>query len=108
LQNENIIVIIEICDVKILPQKLPVKYKKFKNVFNNESILQLPNHRLSLNYSIYLKLSIIPPYEPLYNFFEIKLKIFRAYIDINLVIKFIQRSRNSAKALILFVKKTGF
>ena len=74
-------------------------------MFNKAVKMTLSPHRGSLNHLINLLLSSTSPFSSLYNLSEYKLGVLKDYINKNLKSGFIIRSKSSAEAFILFIKK---
>ena len=73
----------------VISQLLPSEYKDYINVFNTNTVTQLPIAYKGLNYKIKLKLNTTPPYRPLYNLLETELYVLCNYLEINLAFRFI-------------------
>lgn len=81
---------------------IPPKYANLPHVFLKDAANTLLEYR---NHGLQLETTGIPLFEPFYNLFQNKLKVFQEYITDNLAKEFIQPSYLSAGAFVLFVKK---
>ena len=82
------------------------KYADFADVFLKESAEVLPEYIKINEHAIELEWGKQPLYGLIYSLDLVELKTFKTYIEINLANNFIQPSKSSTFALILFVCKT--
>ena len=68
---------------------LPLKYIKFKNIFNQIEITKLLKYKSNINHKINLLPKTKLLYKPLYNIFKLELAILKDYIKINFISNFI-------------------
>lgn len=91
-------------------KKTKVKFffelKNYIDVFNESEIKELSSHRNFLNHFVDFLLRKNSFFESIYNLFENELTVLKAYIDKNLVNKFIVRFKFSADTSILSIKKS--
>ena len=85
---------------------LPVKYRKYQDVFEESAADQLPEHRPGVD----LEINLLDdeksyPYKQCYALSVTEDKVLREYIDENLKRGFIAESRSPMGAPVLFVKK---
>ena len=88
-----------------LGRAIPASYADFADVFNEAADEILPPHRGDLDHAIELLPGTSPPFGPLYNLSEQELQSLKTYLDRNMATQYINRSKSSAGAPILFVKK---
>ena len=89
--------------------KVPAKYSDFADIFSPNLASKLSKHIRINDYAIKLVDGQQPPYKPIYSLKSIELKTLKAYIETNLVSKFIRLSKSLANAPILFDRKSdGF
>ena len=84
---------------------VPAKYSDFDNVFLKRSANVLSKQIKANKHTIEPEKGKQPPYGPIYSLKPVELELFKTYIEINLVIGFIQASKLPADALILFAHK---
>lgn len=91
----------------LLVEKVTIldEYSDFANVFLKESVAELPKPSNINKHIINLELDKRTLHRPIYSLRLIELKILTIYIETNLANNFIQLSKFSIKALILFIKK---
>ena len=82
-----------------------VEYTDFVNVFLKESAKVLPKRTGINEHAIELEEGKKLPYRPIYSLGPVELETFKTYIMTNLANGFIQASKLSAGALILFIRK---
>ena len=87
-------------------ENLSKTYKEYSDVFDETEANELFFHREKLNHAIELKKEKSSSCDFLYNLSEHELSVFKKYIDKHLKNDFISRSKSSAEASILFIKKT--
>ena len=85
--------------------KIPNKYVNFANIFSLDLVSKLQEHTGINNYAIKLVDSQQLPYQPIYSLELIKLKILKAYIEINLANRFIKLFKLPISTPILFNQK---
>ena len=85
--------------------KIPNNYLDFVNVFSEKKTLVLPEHTKLNEHAINLENGKQPPYGPIYSLTLVELESLKTYIKNYLKTGFIQLSKSSAVALILFDKK---
>ena len=85
--------------------KIPDKYSDFTDIFSEEKALALPERTEFNEHAIDLENGKQPPYGPIYSLGRIELETLKIYIKTHLKTGFIQPSKSSACALILFDKK---
>lgn len=79
------------------------KYLDLANIFLRKSAMELLK-RCDINkYSINLKPSMQPSYDPIYRLGPVELKTLKTYIENNLANNFIQQFKSFVEALILFI-----
>ena len=83
---------------------IPEAYQSLAEVFSEAQAETLPPHREG-DHSIDLLEGTTPPFGPMYNLSAKELAVLREYLDINLANGFIQPSRSSAGAPVLFAPK---
>ena len=81
------------------------EYSNYSNVFSAENIAELPENTGINEYAIKLEESKQPSFGPIYSLGSIELETLKTYIKINLANGFIQSSKSSAGAPILFNRK---
>ncbi len=86
-------------------KKISSKFKKFDDVFSLTKKKTLTCRKKEMNYVIKLKDEKQSFYESFYNLFNLKLKIFRFYLDDALIKNIIKHSINLIKASVFFVSK---
>ena len=94
--------------ILLLAKKVIVleEYFGFDNVFSKKLTTKLLE-RFNINkYEIDLEPSKQPLYKPTYSLELVELKTLKTYVENNLANEFIQASKSSAWALILFVKRS--
>ena len=87
-------------------ENLSKTYKEYNDVFDETETNELFFHKEKLNHAIKLKKEKSSSCDFLYNLSEHELSVFKKYIDKHLKNDFISRSKSSAEASILFIKKT--
>ena len=87
-------------------QEIPMQYHDFKDVFEKKNADILPKHR-PYDCAVELQDGAQPPFGPIYNLCETEFAVLHEYIDENLFNNFIQHSKSTAGAPILFIKKKG-
>ena len=91
------------------PTKVPAEYSDFADVFSPDLASKLPEHTGINNYAIELVEGQQPPYGPIYSLGPVELETLKAYIKTNLANGFIRPSKLTARAPILFDRKSdGF
>ena len=90
---------------KEAPTKVLAKYLNFADVWFSDLTSKLPKHTRINDNAINPVNSQQPPYGPIYSLKPVKLKIMKAYIEINLANGFNRPSKSPANALILFDQK---
>lgn len=83
---------------------IPEAYKSLAEVFSETQAETLPPHRKG-DHSIDLLEGATPPFGPMYNLSAKELAVLREYLNNNLANGFIQPSRSSAGAPVLFAPK---
>ena len=83
---------------------LPEHYREWASVFSEEEINKLPEHS-SWDHEINLVEGATPPFGPIYPLNEKELSVLRDYINKNLEVGKIRRSKSPAGSPILFVPK---
>ena len=95
-----------------ITRMLPKHYKNFAQVFNPKQAATLPPHRPGIDHEIPLEKDDtgkekIVPWGPLYNMTHDELLVLRKELTSLLDKEFIQQSKSSAAAPVLFAKKPG-
>lgn len=98
--------------MKEITEMLPESYKSFAAVFNPKDAATLPPHRPGLDHEIPLEKDVHGrekpvPWGPLYNMSHDELLVLRQELTSLLDKDFIQHSKSSAAAPVLFAKKPG-
>ena len=98
--------------IKEITSMLPDSYKSFAQVFNPKEAASLPPHRLGIDHEIPLEKDQNGnekpvPWGPLYNMSHDELLVLRKELTSLLDKDFIQQSKSSAAAPVLFAKKPG-
>ena len=83
---------------------LPEQYKSYQDVFEKKNADILPQHQ-PYDCAIDIEDGAQVPFESIYNLSQNELATLKEYIDENLAKGFIQHSKSSIGAPILFVKK---
>ena len=83
------------------------KYVNFVKIFSLDLSFKLPKHIGINNHTIELVHSQQPYYGPIYSLGPVKLETSKAYIETNLVNRFIRLSKSLASALIFFDQKSN-
>ena len=91
-------------DLESLTNLIPEAYQPLAEVFSEAQAGTLPPH-CEGDHSIDLLEGTTPPFGPMYNLSAKELAVLREYVDINLANGFIQPSRSSAGAPVLFAPK---
>ena len=91
---------------KEAPTEVPAKYSDFSDVFSAEEALVLPEQTELNEHAIELEEGKQPPYGPIHSLGPVELKTLKTYIETHLKTGFIQPSKSSAGAPILFDKKS--
>ena len=81
------------------------KYFDYSNVFSVENATELPKNIRINEYIIKLKKGKQSLFGSIYSLRQIKLEILKNYIEISLVISFIQSFKSPIRASILFNRK---
>ena len=84
---------------------VPNKYSDFADDIWEKSANVFPEQTGANKHAIKLKEGKQPPYGPIYSLAPVKLETLKTYIETNLANSFIQASKSSAGAPILFVHK---
>jgi hypothetical protein len=84
--------------------KIPEEYHKFTDVFSKSKANTLAKHH-PYDLKINLKENTSLPLGTMYSLSQLELEILRKFIDENLAMGFIQPTRSSHGAPILFIKK---
>ncbi len=95
---------LETLDESLEEPTIPKAYRDLANVFSPSNANSLPTHQ-DEDHAIELGPGKTPLFCPLYNLSEYQLKTLRKYIDENLANKFIQPSKSSTGANVLFTPK---
>ena len=91
-------------DLESLANLIPEAYQPLAEVFSEAQAGILPPH-CEGDHSINLLEGTTPPFGPMYNLSAKELAVLPEYLDINLANGFIQPSRSSAGAPVLFAPK---
>ena len=85
--------------------KVPLKYVDYADVFSFNLVMELPKNTNMNEYTIKLQDDKQPLYRSIYSLGPVELETSKTYIETYLKIGFIQPSKFSAGAFILFDKK---
>ncbi len=97
-------VLLETLDESLEEPTILKVYRDLADVFSPSNANSLPTHR-DEDHAIELEPEKTPPFGPLYNLSEYQLKMLHEYINENLANGFIQPSKSSAGAPVLFTLK---
>ena len=87
-------------------QVLSKSYQDYNDVFDEIEANELSFHRNKLNHVIEFNTEKSSSCDSLYNLLKHELSVLKKYIDKNLKNEFISKSKSSAEASMLFIKKT--
>ena len=107
--------IVQACEVDPLPaeeepedideDQVPREFREYLDVFSEKGAGILPPFRTDVDHAIDIEEGKKPPFGPLYSLSEKELAVLREYLDENLANGFIQPSKSSAGAPVIFAPK---